>query len=379
MDESLALRRKVAANTRRVVIKVGSRLLVDIDGSSKKERIEQLIAEIAAIRERGIEVILVSSGAIAAGMKLSGEARRPGELPQLQALAAIGQGRLIGHYQAACHKHGFLCGQILLSADDVQDRQRHLNVRHCLNALLERGVLPIINENDAVSVEEIKFGDNDRLAALVGTLCWANLTVLLTSVDGLRRREGQTLGDRIPLVTDLDEGIRAMAGDTDDVAFSTGGMRSKLVAAEIVTNAGENLWIADGRNFGVLRRIMAGEDLGTLFASRTPPLTGYKRFLAFFSAVSGSVVVDDGAVEALVARKRSLLPVGIVEVKGEFGRGDAIEVLDRAGDRVGVGYSNFAADELARIKGKSSTEVAGLLGSLAYQEAINRDNLVIVR
>ena len=374
-----AVRQQVIAGTRRMVVKVGSRLLTDIKDTTKQERIEQLTAQLAAVRERGIEVILVTSGAIGAGLRLLGLPKRPTDVAMLQALAAIGQSRLMALYQRACQTHGFHCGQMLLSADDVRDRKRHLNIRNCLNALLSNGVLPIINENDTVSVEEIAFGDNDRLAALVGTMVRADLVVLLTTVDGLRSRDGKQLGQRLSLVNDLGPAIRGLATGTDGNAFSVGGMSTKLDAAEITITSGEHLWIADGTDFGVMQRLLAAEDVGTLFLPASPGrLSGSKRYLAFFSEPAGTVGIDEGAVNALRQRGKSLLPSGIRTVEGDFEKGDTVNIVDPAGSLVGMGVTNYSVVDLLRIQGLKSSQISGILGKQAYDEAIHRDNLVIL-
>ena len=370
-------RRQLLGSAQRLVVKVGSRLLVGMPGVPVADRVAQLVEQIARVRARGLQVVLVSSGAIGTGMIVTGTAKRPRELAHLQALAAVGQSRLMSFYESACQQHGFHCAQMLLSADDVQDRQRHLLVRNCLNALLDANILPIINENDTVCVEEIRFGDNDTLAALVGTLSWANLTVLLTTVDGLRHRGPQGLGERVAVVPAITPEIRALAGGTDDQRFSTGGMTTKLRAAEICTTAGEVLVIANGHDFSVLDRILAGDDVGTLFLPVSPRLTGPKRYLAFFTAAAGDVLVDAGAVRALRRQGCSLLPSGITDVRGEFGRGDTVRVLAPGDEEIGMGIANFNATELRAVKGLRSPQVAATLGPRDYDEAIHRDNLVI--
>lgn len=369
-------RREVVDGVRRVVVKVGTRLLTDMAAVPKGQRIRELVAEVAALRDRGLDVIVVSSGAIGAGMLLLNVDERPTDLSQLQALAAIGQSRLMSLYEGACQEHGFHCAQLLLSAEDFRDRKRHLNVRNCLHALLQHRVLPIINENDTVSVDEITFGDNDRLAALVAAIVPADLTILLTSVDGLRERTGAGLGKRVSVVTELAADIRAMAGDSEDARFSTGGMLSKLEAAAITMSCGEHLWIADGRRFGVLREIFTGADVGTLFLGNPARLTAAKRYLAFCTAPAGTLTVDAGAVAAL-HRGASLLPIGIREVAGTFEKGDMVTVRGPHGSAIAQGISNYASDELERIKGCRTPAIRETLGHDSYGEAIHRDNMVV--
>ena len=366
----------------RIVIKVGTRLLTDVAGYSKAEWAEQLVAAIAALRGRGFDVMLVSSGAIGAGMSVLGTASRPTSTAQLQAHAAVGQSRLMYLYETASARFGFHCAQLLLTASDVQDRKRHLNVTSCLRALLARGVLPIINENDSVSVEEIRFGDNDILAALVATMLRADLTILLTTVDGLHTYYAEAeQGERISVVSALSERVYALARGTDGNPFSVGGMVTKLRAAELVTKAGENLWIADGSDFSILERVFEGEDVGTLFpAGSDIRMRSRKRFLAFFAEPVADLVVDRGAERALAEHGRSLLPSGVKEVRGEFERGDTVRVLSLDGVEVARGISSYASRDTSRIKGRNSAEIPGILGYDACDpEIVHRDHLVLTR
>jgi len=376
-SDAVGIRRKVIAATRRVVVKVGSRLLTDIAGTTKQERIAQLMVHIDWMRKQDIEVILVTSGAIGAGMRLLGMAKRPSDLAMLQSLAAVGQCRLMSLYEQASEKYGFHCGQMLLSADDVKDHKRHLNIRNCLSGLLASGVLPIINENDTVSVEEICFGGNDRLAALVGCMTRADLTILLTTVNGLYEREGDVFGERISVVNAISREIQGMAGGTDGNPFSIGGMRTKLDAADICLMSGDSLWIADGTDFGVLRQIMGAEDVGTVFVPSAARMQSTKRYLAFFSDPEGRIVVDDGAATALLKRGKSLLPAGIRAVEGNFEKGDTVTIHTLTGETIGMGVSNYHAADLNRIKGQKTTAIPTVLGRQGYDEAIHRDNLVI--
>ncbi len=320
----------------------------------------------------------MTSGAIGAGMRMMGIDKRPSDVGRLQSLAAVGQCRLMALYERSCQAHGFHCGQILLSADDVRDRKRHLNLRNCLASLLARDVLPIINENDSVSVDEICFGDNDKLAALVASLIRAELTILLTTVDGLCRREGKQIAGRISVVPAITEDLHALAGGTDGNPYSTGGMGSKLLAAEITVASGEAMWIANGTDFAVLQRIRAGEDVGTLFLPAASRMAGNKRYLAFFSDAVGQVIVDDGAANALRKRGKSLLPSGIRQVTGVFEKGDTVDIITTSGEHVGHGISNYCAADLDKIKGLKSAQIHTVLAREGYDEAIHRDNLVIL-
>ena len=311
-------------------------------------------------------------------MKLTGCKKRPDDLAELQALAAVGQGRLMAMYENACQEYGFHGAQILLSADDVKDRKRHLNFCNCIYALLKNNILPIINENDTVNVEEICFGDNDRLAALVGTMVRADLCVLLTTVDGLydRGEDGQ-FTERIPLVDTLSSELKALASGTDGNQFSTGGMQSKLDAADIVMRAGEHMIIADGRDFSVIGQILDGEDTGTLFTANSQKMLGSKRWLAFFAEGSGDIEIDAGAEAAISTNGRSLLAKGIRSLKGQFKKGDTINIYCE-GVKIAVGRTNYNSDELTKILGHHSNEFKRILGHNHYDEVVHRNNMVVL-
>jgi glutamate 5-kinase len=374
-------RKQALEGVRRLVIKVGTRLLMDMPGVHKSERVRQLVAEVARLRDLGIEVILVSSGAVGAGLSVLGTGKRPHSVPGLQAHAAVGQCRLMFLYEQACAEHGFHAGQLLLSADDLlRNRERHLNVTNCVNELLRNGVLPVVNENDSVSVDEIRVGDNDTLAALVATMLRADMTILLTTVDGMYvpSREGGEK-PRLSVVSEVNDDTFSLASGTDGNPFSVGGMKTKIAAAEIVTRAGEPLWIADGRDFAVLRRILAGEDTGTLFTPRrSERMSGHKRFLAFFTEPVGDIVIDSGAVRAVREQGRSLLPGGIVDCRGNFGRGDTVRLVDADGVEIARGLANYSKAEVSRIQGVRTSEISALLGEDAsFDEVVHRDYLVV--
>lgn len=330
------------------------------------------------MRDAGYLVTLVSSGAIGAGMSVLGQKKRPADLPRLQALAATGQARLMACYERACQAHGFHCAQILLVADDLKDRQRHLNIRNCLHTLQQQNILPVINENDTVSVDEIRFGDNDTLAALVATMIRADLTVLLTTIDGLHTRVGNTLGKRISVVDEITDDLRSMASGTDGNAFSVGGMITKLNAAELCMAAGEHLWICDGRNFANLQQLLAGNDLGTLFVAKSAKMAKSKRWLAFFTEPSGRLRIDSGAVDAIRDGGKSLLPSGIVEVEGEFAMGDTVNICDLRNTIIGVGISNYHTRDLIQICGLRSDSFEDVLQRPCFNSAIHRNNLAIL-
>ncbi|MCB9838008.1 MAG: glutamate 5-kinase [Phycisphaeraceae bacterium] len=361
---------------RRVVVKVGSRLLVDERHQLDESRIASLVEQIVRVRQGGRQVVLVSSGAIAAGLPDLGLAKRPKDLPSLQAAAALGQARLIEIYRDRFAEHGVAVGQALLTHADLRDRDRHLNARHALNRLLEAGALPIINENDTVAVDEIRVGDNDQLSALVGNLVRADLVVLLTTVGGLYTAPPERGGSLIPRVGAVTAEIRAMAGDSGD-GVGTGGMRTKLDAAEICARGGERLVICDGREPDVLSRLLEGEALGTVFEPSAASMAGRKRWIAFFQKPAGSVTIDDGAVAAIRDKGGSLLAIGVRRVEGAFRHGDLVHVRDERGVEVARGLVNYSSSDLEQIAGRRSAEIASLLGACEYDEVIHRDNLAL--
>ncbi|MCM8527737.1 MAG: glutamate 5-kinase [Lentisphaeraceae bacterium] len=373
------VREQIVAGVKRIVLKVGSRLLVDENLFPSQERIGLLVEQISLLRKKGIEVILVSSGAISAGMSVLGWKKRPKELTDLQAAAATGQSKIMAMYEEECRKRGFHCGQLLLTSDDVKNRKRHLNFSNCLNALLRNEILPVINENDSISVQEICFGENDYLAALVSIISKAELTVLLTSVDGMyEKKDDGTFGDRISVISEFSPEIRKMATGTDGNQLSTGGMETKLKAAEAVTQVGESLWIVDGRSFSVISQLIEGQDIGTIFPGSEEKMRSHKRWMAFFPEISGSIIIDTGAVKALIERGGSLLPRGIKQVEGEFSKGDIIDIRDSSAKLVAKGAANYSSEELDQIKGKKTTDIMALLGYHIYDEAVHRDNMVLL-
>jgi glutamate 5-kinase len=313
--------RKALAKARRIVVKIGSRVLVQSSGRPDLRRIKGLVKDIAQLRKGGREVVVVSSGAIGTGMQALGMKTRPDALPELQMAAAVGQSRLMAHYDKLFSAERCRVGQVLLTHDDLKDRQRHLNARNTMMALLRNGIVPIVNENDVVSVDEIKFGDNDLLAALVALLIEADLLVLLTTVDGFRAPAGKGKTQRVSLLKGVTaEELKHAVGKGSDL--STGGMGSKLQAANMVAKVSAPVVIADGRKPKILSKILKGEDTGTLIAAEQggagAVLGGRKRWIAFFHKPQGTLVADDGARDAIEKKGRSLLPIGIREVEGHF-------------------------------------------------------------
>jgi glutamate 5-kinase len=375
------LRTEIAAAARLIVVKVGTRVLTGPDGLLDDSRIESLGRQFDAILAAGRQVVLVSSGAVGAGMGRMGLPRRPQELAHLQAVAAIGQSCLIESYERALRAHGRHAAQVLLVADDLKDRARYLNIRNTLRALLDYEAVPIINENDTVSVEELRtsFGDNDRLAALVATLLGAPLLVLLSDVEGLYDRHPSEPGaNRLATVPRIDASIAALARDRAG-GLSKGGMASKIAAATIVTEAGGSCIIASGRDDSVLERICAGETVGTLFPGRETTMPAWKRWLGWSADPRGTVTVDGGAHEAVLARGRSLLAAGVTAIEGTFAAGDVISLALADGRVFARGLVNYPVDELRRIAGLKTEQIAAVLGYCPYEEVVHRDNLAVIR
>ena len=371
--ENLEIRRTAVESARQIIVKAGTRLLTD------RHSIAALVEGIAHLRQAGKKVLLVSSGAVGMGMELLNLKHRPKELAAKQALAAVGQTRLMAIYAEECAKYGFLPAQLLLTAADLNSRSRYLNVMNCINALWEKDVLPIVNENDPVSIDELKFGDNDFLAGLLATLTGSDLAVILTTESGLRERdESGKLGARIPVVRKFDAALRAMAGGTDNAEMSIGGMASKLKAAELVTASGDYLLVADGREENILMKILNGEDVGTLFVPRSGHMAGHKRFIRFFAKSAGTLTVDAGAAKALCGKGGSLLPSGVTDVAGSFSRGDTVDVVSPDGKVIARGLVNYNAADCLRLRGFHSADLARELGHTGDEEIIHRDNLTLL-
>lgn len=345
MKESndILLRQKTVANVKRVVIKVGTRLLTDTD------RISAVIDQIATLRKTGREVILVSSGAVGLGMQLMKLKRRPPQLSAKQSLAAIGQSELMRLYAEAAAKHGFSVAQLLLTVNDLRNRESHINIMDCLQALLHQGVLPIINENDSVATKELRVGDNDNLSALIAAMTRAELTLILTTVDGLWKTENGKLTERIPTLDKLTPEVLGFASGTDDAAFSIGGMKTKLDAAQTILSVGDALWIVDGREPRILERVFSGENCGTLFLSPEKSMASKKRWIRFFTPKRGKLIVNGGAVEGLLTKKGSLLAAGLLAVQGNFSAGDAVDIAGPDFKRIAVGLVRFGMNDCAAM------------------------------
>jgi glutamate 5-kinase len=374
------VRDDVVYSARTWVVKVGSSVLTGPEGTLDPARIGHLAEQISAITETGRKVALVSSGAVAAGLGQLGLTRRPDNLPQLQAAASVGQSYLIRAYDEGLKRHGRHAAQLLLTHEDFDSRPRYLNMRNTLSALFEWDAVPVINENDTISVDEIKFGDNDRLAAMVTNLLQAPLLVILSVVDGLYPTDpggGAAGGEPLPLVTNLDDEVFGLAGSSRS-AMGTGGMRSKLEAARLVTHAGGSVIIASGKAPEPLTRILAGQPVGTLFVARGPTQGARKRWIGLTARPKGHYVVDAGARSALESGARSLLAIGIVDVVGEFEKGDVVGIRDATGQEFARGLTNYATSEARRIRGLRTDQARVALEGVVYDEVVHRDNLVLV-
>jgi glutamate 5-kinase len=371
------MRKTLLSYVKRVVIKVGSGVITDNDGLDAA-MIEAIARSVSELRQRGLEVVLVSSGAVAAGKGDLGIVGRPRTIPLKQAAAAIGQSRLMRTYKEAFRAYGHTVAQVLLTRDDLANRRRYLNARNTLMTLLEFGVVPVINENDTVVVDEIRFGDNDNLSAMVTNLVEANLLVILSDVDGLYDSDPKSNSQAklLPVVERITEEIEAMAGGAV-TQLGTGGMATKIKAAKRASLYGVGTLIVNGRIPDVVQRVFAGDELGTYFLPARDRLAARKHWIAFTKKPRGKLFLDDGARNALMEGGKSLLPSGIQGVEGGFDRGDAVRLCDMHGDEFAKGVINYALPELLRIMGKKSSEIEAVLGYKYGDEVIHRDNLVL--
>ena len=361
----------------RVVVKIGSAVLTRADGLDMR-RVQHLVDDMAFLIKTGREVVVVSSGAIASGFTKIGLAERPQTIQAKQACAAVGQPSLMLAYEKSFARHGLKVAQILLTADDLAHRQRYLNARNTLTTLLAWGIVPIVNENDTVAVEEIKFGDNDTLAGMIVSLAEADVLIALTDIDGLYDRDPRRDAEArfVPVVRSVDRRIEAQAG-TIPGALGAGGMYTKVRAAKRVAQMGLPTIVANGTRKDVLKRILSGQEEGTLFLPQAERLRGRKHWIAFTSKPRGRIVVDGGAGLALLKGGKSLLPSGVVRVEGRFQAGDSVEVRGRRGRLVGIGLTNYSSEEMARILGCQTCDIEERLGYKHSDEVIHRDNLVV--
>ena len=379
-EEGLFYRQMLFDQAKRVVIKVGSAVLTDDQGLNLPI-IDSLARQISFLCSTGREVILVSSGAVAAGRQRLGLQAAGGndELRVKQALAAVGQGLLMQAYEHAFSEHEQQVAQVLLTHGDLSHRKRYLNVRNTIFTLFEFGVVPIINENDTVSVEELRFGDNDTLGALITNMIGADMFIILTDVDYLCTANPAEDASARPVYTvrTIDSKVEGMAGSTSS-RLGTGGMMTKIKAAKMVTSCGASSFIAPGRNENILQELFSGNQVGTFFLPAEEKICGRKQWIAHVLRPKGFLVLDDGAVDALVNRGKSLLPSGIIKVRGSFGIGDPVHCLDQHDTPIAAGLSNYGSVELEQIKGRNTADIESVLGYKDSDEVIHRDNLVLM-
>jgi glutamate 5-kinase len=364
-------------NAKRIVVKVGSNVLTAASGLNM-EAVASISAQISALIDQGLEVLFVSSGAMASGLRKLGLSKRPDEIPKRQAIAAVGQSGLMNAYEAAFGRYNKRVAQILLTSEDLNSRKRYLNARNTLNTLLEWKVVPIINENDTVMVEEIKLGDNDNLSAMITLLMDADFLINLTDIDGLYTKDPRVYSDAelIPQVDGFKKELETFASNIPG-ALGRGGMLSKIKAAKKVTAAGVPMIIAKGTNPTVLLDLFSGQPHGTYFAPQEKKLNRRKCWIAYTLTPKGSLTLDAGAAKAILHGGKSLLPSGITAVEGEFNPGAPTAICNPAGDTIGIGLVNYSATDIRAIMGLKTSQILGRLGAKPYDEVIHRDNLVI--
>ncbi|MDH3330466.1 MAG: glutamate 5-kinase [Desulfobulbaceae bacterium] len=379
IEDGLYYRQTLFDNAKRVVVKAGSAVLTS-DKGLKTEAINNIARELSFLRKTGREVILVSSGAVAAGRKhLGDKVKLSGELKVKQALAAMGQGMLMQAYEQAFGTYGQKVAQVLLTHSDLSSRDRYLNVRNTILTLFDFGVIPVINENDTVSVEELRFGDNDTLGALMANMIGADMFIILTDVDGLFTASPQDDPAAMPVYTvaHIDSEVERMAGFTKS-ALGTGGMQSKIRAAKMVAASGGSSFIGPGNRPDILQDLFSGEMVGTFFLPRAEKIKSRKHWIAYVLKPQGYIVLDDGACKAVVERGKSLLPSGIMEVSGQFGVGAPVQCRTTGNRVIAAGLTNYNSGDIKKIKGRRSSEIEGILGFCDSDEIIHRDNLVLL-
>ncbi|WP_346355927.1 glutamate 5-kinase [Azotosporobacter soli] len=372
------LRREELAQAKRIVVKVGTSTLTHATGKLNVGRVDRLARELTDLVNQGKEIILVTSGAVGVGIDRLGLKERPRTIPEKQAAAAVGQGILMHIYEKMFAEYGQIAAQVLLTREDSVKRSRYANSRNTLLTLIAMGVIPVINENDAVAIEELKIGDNDTLSAMVASIVDADLLIILSDIEGLYTANPQTTPDAtlISTVHDVSPEIEALAGGAGST-LGTGGMHTKLQAAKIAVSSGVPMVIATGTRDGVISAIAAGEEIGTLFVSRENRLQIRKRWLAFGARIKGSVTIDSGCERAL-ADGASLLAAGIQTANGSFKAGDTISIMNLTGREMARGIAYYSSEEVARIVGCHTNEIADILGYKSYDEVIHRDNMVIL-
>ena len=374
---TLVRRREVLDRVKTLVVKVGTNVLSTDDDRLDADRIAALAEQLHRICESGRKLVLVSSGAIGAGMGLLGLKERPKDLSHLQAAAATGQAHLIHIYDKAFRPYGYHAAQLLLTANDFKGRGRYLNVRNTLRTLAEYSVIPIINENDSVSTAEIKLGDNDRLAAMVAGLIQADLLIILSVVDGLLTGDPTNpASERIPFVDKFDDNLLNLVGVSKS-SRGTGGMGTKLEAVRTATAVGVNVMIANGKRQNVLNELLSGADIGTMFLGEGDGVSAWKRWIGYTMPPKGRLVLDAGARRAVEQQGKSLLAIGVLRVEGEFAKGEVVSIVDQTGEEFARGLTNYDSSTASSIVGKRTDEITRELGSIPYDEVIHRDNLVV--
>ncbi|HEY1234146.1 MAG TPA: glutamate 5-kinase [Candidatus Binatia bacterium] len=376
---ALEYKKNILRRARRVVVKVGSQILSSREGI-EESRVRGLVRELADLHSAKKELVIVSSGAVAAGMTRLGRTERPKTIPEKQALAAVGQIKLMALYERHFSKFDKSVAQVLLTHDDLANRQRHINAKHTFHMLLASSIIPIVNENDTVAVEEMKFGDNDHLSALVATLLGADLLVILSDVQGVYDRDPRTHATArlIVLIEDI-KGTRASIAGSSRSVLGTGGIATKIAAAEEAAAGGIPTIITSGLGAGAIERVFdATEETGTLILADQNRLTHRKHWIAYNLKPAGDLVVDSGAHEAVVHKGKSLLPSGVKEIRGAFGVGDCVRCVDLNGQEFARGLVNYSAQELNQIKGLHTSRIEKILGYKAYDEIIHRDDLVVL-
>lgn len=373
------LTRESLTEARRIVVKVGTSTLSHQTGKLNFMRIEKLVRELSDLANQGKEILLVTSGAVGAGMDRLGLKEKPKTIPQKQAAAAVGQGILMHTYEKLFAEYGQVVAQVLLTRADSVNRKHYANSRNTLLTLLDMGVIPVINENDAVSIDELKIGDNDTLSAMVASIVDADLLIILSDVEGVYTANPQEnpAAVLIPEITEISPEIEALAGGAGSLR-GTGGMQTKIQAAKIAVNSGVAMVIASGAKDGVVRAVLSGEHIGTIFLSKENRLHIKKRWLAFGSRLSGAIIVDKGCERALLKGGSSLLAAGIVAVEGDFEQGNTVRILTAERREVARGITNYPAEDVRKIIGVHTGEIAGILGSKLYDEVIHRDNLTLL-
>lgn len=366
------------SQTNRIVVKVGTTTLTHVNGKLNLNRLEQLVRQLADLQNQGKEVVIVTSGAVGAGMGRLGLTEKPASILERQALAAVGQGLLMQVYEKIFAEYGITVAQVLLTRNDIEDRKRYLNARNTLLTLLKYRVIPIINENDTIATEELKIGENDTLSALVTGLIDAELLILLSDIDGLYTKDPKKdpTAELIPFVTEVTDEIKEMAGGSAS-SLGTGGMVTKIGAAQMALAAGASMVIMNGDDPSQIQKIFIGKPVGTVFVSKQPVVNHRKRWIAFGPKPHGVITVDQGAERALLEQGKSLLPSGVVAVAGEFEEGDLIKVVNRENKELARGLTNYTQEQLMKIMGHKTGEIEGILGYKSSDEVIHRDNLVI--